>query len=123
MSGWTYTTVIADVTEPVGTVANGESTELRWVPADEVDSLPLHPGFAQLAGVARAPGHLWPDPASVRHEVGAGDERVAVRFVTVGAGADGHHCRSSLPHSRMVMTSAPSWRWWRRWISTPAPRS
>ncbi len=47
MSGWTYTTVIADVAEPVGTVANGESTELRWVPADEVDSLPLHPGFAR----------------------------------------------------------------------------
>ncbi|MFT3898924.1 MAG: NUDIX hydrolase [Gordonia sp. (in: high G+C Gram-positive bacteria)] len=46
-SGWTYTTVIADVAEPVATVANGESTELRWVTPADVDALPLHPGFAQ----------------------------------------------------------------------------
>lgn len=46
-SGWTYTTVIADVAEPVATVANGESTELRWVRTGEVQSLPLHPGFAR----------------------------------------------------------------------------
>ena len=29
-----------------GPVANAESTELRWVPSVEVDSLNLHPGFA-----------------------------------------------------------------------------
>ncbi|GAC67538.1 NUDIX hydrolase [Gordonia soli] len=46
-SGWTYTTVIAEVDEPVRTVANGESTELRWVREDEVDALPLHPAFEQ----------------------------------------------------------------------------
>ncbi|MDL9938393.1 NUDIX hydrolase [Gordonia sp. ABSL1-1] len=46
-SGWTYTTVIADVGEPVRTVANGESAELRWVAEAEVDGLPLHPAFGQ----------------------------------------------------------------------------
>lgn len=44
--GWSYTTVYADVPRPVTTVANGESAALRWVPVDEVDALPLHPGFA-----------------------------------------------------------------------------
>ncbi len=45
-SGWTYTTVIADVDTRVATTANGESAELRWVAESEVDSLPLHPGFS-----------------------------------------------------------------------------
>ena len=43
---WTYTTVIADAPELLETVPNRESEELRWVPEDEVDGLPLHPGFA-----------------------------------------------------------------------------
>lgn len=46
VSGWTYTTVIADAAEQLDTVPNRESAELRWVGEDEVDSLPLHPGFA-----------------------------------------------------------------------------
>ncbi len=45
-SGWTYTTVVADVPETLPTVANKESAELAWVPEDEVDDHPLHPGFA-----------------------------------------------------------------------------
>jgi 8-oxo-dGTP diphosphatase len=43
---WTYTTVVADAGEPLHTVPNRESTELRWVGEDEVAELPLHPGFA-----------------------------------------------------------------------------
>lgn len=43
---WTYTTVIADVPEPLHTVPNRESSELRWVPEDEVADMLLHPGFA-----------------------------------------------------------------------------
>lgn len=43
---WTYTTVVADAAEPLATVPNGESKELRWVDVDEVAALPLHPGFA-----------------------------------------------------------------------------
>ncbi|EKT76886.1 NTP pyrophosphohydrolase [Rhodococcus opacus M213] len=44
-SGWSYTTVIADAERPLPTVANGESTELRWVRETDVAGLPLHPGF------------------------------------------------------------------------------
>ncbi|MFW0787737.1 NUDIX domain-containing protein [Gordonia sp. CPCC 206044] len=44
-SGWTYTTVIAEVDQPIRTIANGESAELRWVPESEVATLPLHPAF------------------------------------------------------------------------------
>ncbi|WP_441960950.1 NUDIX hydrolase [Mycolicibacterium houstonense] len=43
---WSYTTVIADVPEPLQTIPNRESSELRWVAEDEVAGLPLHPGFA-----------------------------------------------------------------------------
>ncbi|NLG56287.1 MAG: NUDIX domain-containing protein [Rhodococcus sp.] len=43
--GWSYTTVMADAPEPLATILNGESTELRWVPESKVAHLPLHPGF------------------------------------------------------------------------------
>ncbi len=44
---WTYTTVVAEATiefEPV--IGDAESVELAWVPLDDVELLPLHPGFA-----------------------------------------------------------------------------
>lgn len=53
-SGWTYTTVVADIAEPVPTTANPESAELAWVPEDEVDARPLHPGFAAAWPLLRA---------------------------------------------------------------------
>ena len=63
---WSYTTVIADAVEMLDTVANRESTELRWVPEWQVPDLPLHPAFAQSWGQLRtrhpAPPHddcLW----------------------------------------------------------------
>ncbi len=44
---WSYATVVADVVEPFEPViSDPESRELSWVPAGEVDSFPLHPGFA-----------------------------------------------------------------------------
>ncbi|MEH3139172.1 MAG: NUDIX hydrolase [Mycobacterium kyogaense] len=46
VSGWSYTTVIADAEAVLETVPNRESAELRWVAEDEVADLPLHPGFA-----------------------------------------------------------------------------
>ncbi len=55
---WSYTTVIADASGLLATVANRESSELRWVAEDEVADLPLHPGFAaswqQLRAVTAA---------------------------------------------------------------------
>ncbi|MGC0365618.1 8-oxo-dGTP diphosphatase [Rhodococcus sp. 27YEA15] len=62
-SGWTYTTVVADASHPLVTVANGESTELRWVREAEVDTLPLHPGFGsswpqlRTSAVGSGPAH------------------------------------------------------------------
>ena len=45
--GWAYTTVVADALGPLEPRATGgESEEVRWVDAGEVDALPLHPGFA-----------------------------------------------------------------------------
>jgi 8-oxo-dGTP diphosphatase len=44
---WSYTTVAVRV-EPLFApiVADAESVAVRWVALDEVDALPLHPGFA-----------------------------------------------------------------------------
>lgn len=44
---WSYTTVVVRALErfePV--ISDRESIALRWVPADRVEELPLHPGFA-----------------------------------------------------------------------------
>ena len=55
-TSWTYTTVVADAAELLDTVPNRESAELRWVGEDEVDGLPLHPGFAaSWQGLRTAP--------------------------------------------------------------------
>ena len=45
--GWVYDTVVAETTRPVHPVANAESVQLRWVRERDVESLPLHPGFAR----------------------------------------------------------------------------
>lgn len=43
---WSYTTVVAEVLTPFDPViSDPESVALAWVPVDEVDALPLHPGF------------------------------------------------------------------------------
>ncbi|MBF4548835.1 NUDIX domain-containing protein [Pseudoclavibacter sp. VKM Ac-2888] len=52
---WRYTTLVARVVEPFDPViADAESLELRWVPIDEVDKLPLHHGFAASWPALRA---------------------------------------------------------------------
>jgi 8-oxo-dGTP pyrophosphatase MutT (NUDIX family) len=44
---WSYTTVLAEaVTAFEPAVTDAESLEVRWVPAAEVDALPLLPAFA-----------------------------------------------------------------------------
>ena len=53
--GWSYTTVVGRATEQVmPTGLTGETLELRWVPADTLDGLPLHPGFAATWDTVRA---------------------------------------------------------------------
>ena len=44
---WSYTTVVVEASEPFEPIiGDAESIALRWVPVDEVTTLPLHPGFA-----------------------------------------------------------------------------
>ena len=59
-SNWTYTTVIADAPEPLATVPNRESSELRWVAEDDVAELPLHPGFAASWDLLRTESASYP---------------------------------------------------------------
>jgi 8-oxo-dGTP diphosphatase len=48
---WSYTTVLARADELFAPIlGDAESEALRWVPFDEVETLPLHPGF----------GSTWP---------------------------------------------------------------
>lgn len=50
---WRYTTFVIAVPERFGRAANFETTEVRWCSGDEIDGLPMHPGFAA------AWPHLW----------------------------------------------------------------
>jgi 8-oxo-dGTP diphosphatase len=43
---WRYTTHVIDVRRPFGFAATFETDAVDWVALDEVDRLPLHPGFA-----------------------------------------------------------------------------
>jgi 8-oxo-dGTP diphosphatase len=44
---WSYTTVLADEVSPVHlAITDAESLEVRWVPIDDVETLPLLPAFA-----------------------------------------------------------------------------
>jgi 8-oxo-dGTP diphosphatase len=102
---WTYTTVVADAGELLHTVPNRESAELRWVAEDEVDGLPLHPGFADSWHRLRTV------PATV--PLGHDDERrrSLPRTIEIEAGvfvwcmpgdADGAHSQLSLRISSLL---------------------
>jgi 8-oxo-dGTP diphosphatase len=58
--GWSYTTVVADAVRDVAPhAANAESVEVRWWPAPEVTTLPLHPGLAEVwPTLAQAPARV-----------------------------------------------------------------
>lgn len=95
---WSYTTVIGDVATPFEPViSDPESHALAWVPIDEVDALPLHPGFASswtaLRPALAARPHLVVDVANVvgsvpdgwwRDRAGAAD-RLLGRLSVLGA--------------------------------------
>lgn len=88
---WTYGTLVADVTTPFRPViSDPESRELAWVPIDEVESFPLHPGFgaswARLRGLLAVRPTIIVDVANVvgsvpdgwwRDRAGAADRLLA----------------------------------------------
>jgi 8-oxo-dGTP pyrophosphatase MutT (NUDIX family) len=60
--GWSYSTVcavlsepleVSERSEPVPWTLRGEQQGLRWLPLDDVDALPLHPGFASTWPLVR----------------------------------------------------------------------
>ncbi|WP_413602224.1 NUDIX domain-containing protein [Curtobacterium sp. Curtsp57] len=67
---WTYTTVVGRASRPFEPViADRESLALSWVPVDEVDDLPLHPGFGAswpaLRSAIEVTPHVVVDAANV----------------------------------------------------------
>jgi 8-oxo-dGTP pyrophosphatase MutT (NUDIX family) len=74
---WSYETVVARASRPFqASIGDAESLELRWVPLDEVDALPLHPGF----------GASWP---SLRERLGETVRIVVDAANVVGSRPDG----------------------------------
>jgi len=43
---WAYTTIVVEVDERFGGSINFETDDVGWVRVDDVELLPLHPGFA-----------------------------------------------------------------------------
>lgn len=103
---WSYTTVIADVVRPFEPViSDPESVALEWVPVDEVDSRPLHPGFGSAWPALRAllevrpslvvdaanvvgsvPDGWWKDRAAAATRLAARLDGVAVSASDLGVG-------------------------------------
>jgi 8-oxo-dGTP diphosphatase len=53
--GWTYHTVLASAPAELPALAVSEETsEVAWIPVDDVERLPLHPGFASQWPLLRA---------------------------------------------------------------------
>ena len=75
--GWSYTTVLGRPVAPVDPEpTGGESEDVRWVPVADVDTLPLHPGFAAAWPRLRdapPPLRLVVDAANVIGARGRGD--------------------------------------------------
>ncbi|HET9255504.1 MAG TPA: NUDIX hydrolase [Pseudonocardiaceae bacterium] len=63
---WSFTSVLADATEPLAVQPNPECTELAWIPEPAVSGLNLHPAFAADWPALRvAPIGLVVDAANV----------------------------------------------------------
>ncbi|MCS5719904.1 NUDIX hydrolase [Herbiconiux sp. CPCC 205763] len=74
---WSYETVVTRALRPFQpSIGDTESLELRWVPLDEVDALPLHPGF----------GASWPQ---LRGRLGESHRIVVDAANVVGSRPDG----------------------------------
>lgn len=114
---WTYTTVVGRASRPFEPViADRESLALSWIPIDQVDDLPLHPGFgrswpALRATIATTP-HVVVDAANVVGSVPDGwwkdragaASRLLAQVSALAAGGVG-----------ASLLDLPFARWWPRW--------
>lgn len=70
--GWTYTTIIAEVSTPFeAEITDPESNALEWIPLDQVTNFELHPGF----------GASWP----LLRPVLAGDREAIDALLAAGS--------------------------------------
>jgi 8-oxo-dGTP pyrophosphatase MutT (NUDIX family) len=114
---WTYTTVVGRAARPFEPViADRESLALSWIPVDEVDDLPLHPGFgaswpALRASITTAP-HVVVDAANVVGSVPDGWWKDRA-----GAAARLLSSVTALAVSGVTadVLALPFARWWPRW--------
>lgn len=107
---WSFTSVVADVTEPLPVRPNIECTELAWIPEGEVTALNLHPAFAAGWPALQAiPIRLVVDAANVvgsrpdgwwRDRAGAA-ERLLREVAAAGSGV------LALPDGRFGWVSRP----------------
>ena len=114
---WTYTTVVGRASRPFEPViADRESLALSWIPVDEVDALPLHPGF----------GASWP---ALREAITTTPHIVVDAANVVGSVPDGWWKDRAGAAARLLSSVAalaeggiaadllelPFARWWPRW--------
>lgn len=114
---WTYTTVVGRASRPFEPViADRESIALSWIPVDDVDDLPLHPGFgtswpALRASLTTTP-HIVVDAANVVGSVPDGwwkDRAGAAARLLSSVTA---LAASGVPADLLAL---PFTRWWPRW--------
>jgi len=114
---WTYTTVVGRASRPFEPViADRESLELAWVPIDDVDDLPLHPGFgaswpALRARIGTTP-HIVVDAANVVGSVPDGWWKDRAGAATRLLGSVAALAEAGLPAEALEL---PFDRWWPRW--------
>lgn len=114
---WTYTTVVGRASRPFDPViADRESLELAWVPVDDVDDLPLHPGFgaswpALRAQIVTTP-HVVVDAANVVGSVPDGWWKDRPGAASRLLGAVEALAEEGLPADALDL---PFDRWWPRW--------
>lgn len=114
---WTYTTVVGRASRPFEPViADRESLALSWIPIDQVDDLPLHPGF----------GRSWP---ALRATIATTPNVVVDAANVVGSVPDGWWKDRPGAASRLLaqvsalaeggvsasLLDLPFARWWPRW--------
>jgi ADP-ribose pyrophosphatase YjhB (NUDIX family) len=114
---WTYTTVVGRASRPFEPViADRESLELAWVPVDDVDDLPLHPGFgaswpALRARIATTP-HVVVDAANVVGSVPDGWWKDRAGAATRLLDAVSALAVRGMPAAELAL---PFDLWWPRW--------
>ncbi|PZE76696.1 NUDIX hydrolase [Curtobacterium sp. MCBD17_019] len=114
---WTYTTVVARAVHPFrAEVGDRESLALDWVPVDDVEGLPLHPGFGAswpaLRGVLVTEPVVVVDAANVVGSVPDGWWRDRAGAAERLVDAIGVLAASGLAAAELGLGAG---RWWPRW--------